>query len=382
MDQKRRRKILFVITKSNFGGAQRYVFDLASAIHKERSEDFEVCVAFGGSGLLKTKLEDTGIRTIEIKGLERDIGAFKDLRALSSLVSILKNERPDVIHLNSSKAGLLGVIAGRIVSIPKIVFTGHGWAFNQRRSWFMSVILKACYVVIIGLSHKVIAVSKKTKEDVGRLPFVNPNKITVVYNGIPEQKLLSKEEAQKKLLSYTKNVKSIPSQTLWIGTIAELHPRKGLDILITSLSNVPSIFHAWVIGTGESANSLAQLTIDSKIQDKITFTGFIPDASTLLPAFDMFVLPSRDEALPYVLLEAGAASLPTIATSIAGVPEIIEHTQTGILIPPEDTVALTNAITTLSENKERPQLGSNLQQTIRERFSLTGMVEKTINDAY
>ncbi|HRH26072.1 MAG TPA: glycosyltransferase family 4 protein [Candidatus Paceibacterota bacterium] len=382
MDQKRRRKILFVITKSNFGGAQRYVFELATELHQQKSEEFEICVAFGGSGLLKEKLGVAGIGTIEIKGLERDIGIFKDLKAFFSLLSILRKERPDIIHLNSSKAGLLGVLAGRIARIQKIVFTGHGWAFNQKRSWIMSTILKACYVVIISLCHKVIAVSQKTKEDVLQLPFINEQKIIVIHNGIPQQELLSKETAREKLLSHTPGHVPTSPETLWIGTLAELHPRKGLDILINSLTNVSRPFHAWIIGAGESKDSLIELATTTRLQDKVSFTGFISNASALLPAFDIFILPSRDEALPYVLLEAGAASLPTIATAIAGVPEIIEHNKTGILIPPENIGELTRAIDALCTNPERSQFGMNLRTTILERFSLTGMVERTIKDAY
>src|SRR3990167_2305563 len=106
------KKILFVITKSNWGGAQRYVYDLATALHKGQ---FEVVVAFGGTGeagahpgLLAERLKEVGVRTIFIESFTRDIGIFRDVSAFFELLRVIKKERPDVLHLNSSKAGGIG----------------------------------------------------------------------------------------------------------------------------------------------------------------------------------------------------------------------------------------------------------------------------------
>jgi hypothetical protein len=110
---KEKLKILYIITKSNWGGAQKHVFDLA----KEAKEDFDVFVAFGGNGLLKQKLDEIGIKNFEITNFQRDISIFKEIKAFFEISKIVKNIRPDVIHLHSSKAVAMGSLAGKLLGV-------------------------------------------------------------------------------------------------------------------------------------------------------------------------------------------------------------------------------------------------------------------------
>src|SRR3989344_9582024 len=138
-------KILYLITKSNFGGAQRYVYDLATET-KKRGHD--VVGGFGGDGPLATKLADAGVRTVSIATLERDVNPLNDFKTFLKLLDLFAKERPEVIHLNSSKMGGLGALAARLWNAwnwifsflgrgghpARIIFTGHGWAFNEERT--------------------------------------------------------------------------------------------------------------------------------------------------------------------------------------------------------------------------------------------------------
>ncbi len=125
-----KKKILVVITKSNWGGAQRYVHDLA----RHLKEDFDITVACGGTGELVERLTALGIRTLTIPGLARDVHPMQDLAVCIRLGRIIKKERPDVLHLNSSKIGVIGAILGRLIGIKRIIFTAHGWAWNEAPS--------------------------------------------------------------------------------------------------------------------------------------------------------------------------------------------------------------------------------------------------------
>ena len=113
------KKILYIITKSNWGGAQRYVYELATSLPKN---SFDAAVLMGGSGSLKERLDLCGIRTITIPELEKEVNIFKDIKTFFALIALLNKEKPDIIHLNSSKAGILGALAGRVVGIRKIIF--------------------------------------------------------------------------------------------------------------------------------------------------------------------------------------------------------------------------------------------------------------------
>ena len=173
-------KILYGITKSNFGGAQRYVFDLAK---ESRARGHEVAVICGTGGVLIEKLRNENIKVFEIENLKRDISLVDEIRAFHFIFRTLFTEKPDVFHTNSSKMGGLGNLAARLSGVPKIIFTGHAWEFNAPRPWYAKVVIKFFTWLTILFSHKTICVSEKTKSDVVGWPFIK-NKLTVIYNGI------------------------------------------------------------------------------------------------------------------------------------------------------------------------------------------------------
>jgi glycosyltransferase involved in cell wall biosynthesis len=126
----RKKKVTYVITKANWGGAQRYVFDLATHLPKE---EFDVSVAYGVEGKLAEELKRAGIVTHYIPALGRDVSFVKDTKSLLELFELFLKEQPDVVHLNSSKAGGVGALAARLTGVPKIVFTIHGLPEDEAR---------------------------------------------------------------------------------------------------------------------------------------------------------------------------------------------------------------------------------------------------------
>ena len=109
MEQNPKKKILYVITKSNWGGAQRYVYDLATEVSKNNR--YDVSVAVGGSGTLKSRLEESSIVVMPIRSLQRDVRLLSDIKVFFELLTFFQKEKPDVIHLNSSKVGVIGGLA-------------------------------------------------------------------------------------------------------------------------------------------------------------------------------------------------------------------------------------------------------------------------------
>ena len=131
MAEKSTNTILYIVTKSVWGGAQKYVFDLATALPKN---DFEVIVASGGNGPLKEKLLGSDITHKTVPHFTRDVGLFNDVLAFFEILSILNKTNPDIIHVSSSKAGgVAGVALLFYKRKTKKIFTVHGWAFNEDR---------------------------------------------------------------------------------------------------------------------------------------------------------------------------------------------------------------------------------------------------------
>jgi glycosyltransferase involved in cell wall biosynthesis len=368
---KEKKKILYIITKGNFGGAQRYVFDLATTMSKS---DFDIVVVCGEGGLLIERLKESNIKTIEMENLGKDIKLQNDFKVFRNLIKIIKTEKPDIIHLNSSKIGGLGALAGRICGVPKIIFTGHGWAFNENRNFLQKTIILILHWITILLCHITIAVSEKAKKDIDWMPFIK-NKIKVVHNGIDKFKTLPEEEARI-ILAETESKKII------IFSISELHKNKGVDVAFKALSFLPEKTKEKIIysvaGNGEEKENLEKLVKELDIENMVRFLGFVPDAKKLLIGSDIFLFPSRTEAMPYAILEAGLAGLPIIATSVGGIPEVIHDMQNGILVHPKNPKELAEAIKYILDHKEKKkEFGKEIKSTVSTFFSLQKMLEET-----
>ena len=366
-----KKKVLICITKANFGGAQRYVYELATNIPKE---SFEVVVACGEGETLKSKLQEKGIRVISIESSKRNISISRDIKLFFELLKIIRQEKPDVLHLNSSKISGVGGVAGRIEGVPKIVFTAHGWAFNENRSFLSKVIIKILHSITVLLSHTTIAVAEKIKTSISSLSFIR-NRIVVICNGIKNYKLLSIKESSEKL--------GIESGKTIIMSIAELHPSKGLDIAIKSISLLPKEkqekISYLILGSGEEKDSLEKLITDLGLENSVRLLGFVPDAKSFLRVADMFLLSSRTEAFPYVILEAGLAGVPTIATNVGGIYEVIKDMQNGILVPPRNPREIAEAISYLLDRKDKQkEFSKNIKQTVSEFFPFSKMLEETL----
>lgn len=369
-------KILYVITKSNFGGAQKYVYDLARSLP---TDQFEVLVALGGEGVLAEKLNNAHISTIYISSLQRDVSFFKDFTSLITLWKLFRKERPDVVHLNSPKASGLGALAGRCAMVKKIVFTAHGWAFNEDRSSLSRTLITFFSWMTVLLAHKTIAVSDAVKNDTTNWPFVH-NKITTIRNGISVPQFTTCEDSRCELESISNS--TFPTDAFIIGTVAELHKNKGLTYALNAFAELapkhPHIFYV-IFGEGEERAELQAIINEHGLEQRVFLLGFIKNAVQYMPGFDCFLLPSIKEGLPYVLLEAGLAYRPVIATAIGGIPEIVEDTKTGLLVPPKDPSALARTITwMLSNQNERAILGRKLNEKIATSFTLEQMVDKTV----
>jgi glycosyltransferase involved in cell wall biosynthesis len=378
-----KKKILYVITKSNWGGAQRYVFDLAVNFSKK----YEVSVALGGNGELKTRLQSAGIRTIELPFLGRDISLLADFRSFKKLVGLFKEERPDILHVNSSKVGGLGALAGRIAHIPKIIFTAHGWAFREERPAHQIFAIKLASWLTILLSHVVIAVSERDEKEALAFPCTK-KKVLLIHNGIPDDHFYEKDEARKRLTDHLAKMNGIriaeTEDALWIGTIGELHKNKGHEYVIEAISKLPRTEKIlfFVIGEGEEKMALQKKIIDSDLEKQVFLLGKIDDASALLRAFNVFLFPSVKEGLPFTILEAGMAGIPVIASAVGGIPEIITDMQTGILLRPKSSGEIIRAMEYLLNHPiQADGFGKKLRAMVKKEFSISKMLKET-EDVY
>ncbi len=377
------KKVLFVITKSVWGGAQRYVYDLATALPKE---SYAAVVALGGEGPLKEKLQKAGVPTISIPSLERDINVFKELRSVFSLWHIINREKPDVVHLNSSKVGGIGAIAAIASKLwtkndkLKTVFTVHGWAFNESRKFFQKSAIYLLQWVTAALSDHIVVISRHDYRQAIQMPLIRNEKFLLIPLGIPAERV--EFLAPQKARSILSKLFSVPRDTALLGTIAELTPNKGLVHLVDSVAKLKDRFPDYrclIIGGGEQNEFLAAHIASLGLGEQITLAGFVPDAARYIKGFDAFILPSLKEGLPYTILEAMHAGVPVIASSVGGIPDLIEHEKTGLLVPTKNAAELASAQEKILGNKTiRAAYGKRSKKRAQEKFPFSAMLEKTL----
>ena len=378
-----KKKILYIITQSDFGGAQRYVFDLSTHLNA----DFDVLVAAGkdGGGELFSRLERCGIKTVRLKHLKRAINPWRDLLAFFELRQLIKTEKPNIIHLNSSKAGILGSFAAKFQVSRftfQVVYTANGWVFNEPLNWLKKKIYLWLEKLTSKYKNKIICVSEYDRQTALKYGFP-AKKLATIHNGIDFTNLhfLEKEASRQELFNRL-DFKFHASCFKLVGSIANLYPAKGIEYLVEAAnianhkSQITNCIFA-VIGEGAERLKLEKLIKKYNLTDKFFLLGHLENASQYLKAFDIFILPSVKEGFPYAILEAMSAGLPIISAKVGGIPEMIVDGQNGFLVEPKNPQQLAEKIAYLLKN---PEISQNLQeQTIAaiKELSLAKMLEKT-----
>jgi glycosyltransferase involved in cell wall biosynthesis len=206
------------------------------------------------------------------------------------------------------------------------------------------------------------------------MPFIT-EKLVVIHNGIGPIDFYTRDEARERLAPAL-------GQPLWIGTAAELHPNKQIHVLLRSFKDVAATREdvaLVVMGEGQERERLARYATRLGIEDRVAFAGHVDEAARYFLALDLFVLPSHTESLGYVLMEAGLAGLPVVATRVGGIPEVIENGTSGALVRPGSSHLLAVALEALlADPVLRARYGSALRARIEESFSVSRMAQKTL----
>lgn len=384
MDTKiKRKKVLFVITQSEFGGAQRFLYNLISQLNQS-VYDLKVAIGDTSDKEFVLALKNAGIEVSELKWLTRNINPVKDLGAIFELRKLIKKFEPETVLLNSSKAGFIGSFAATFPSKIKtrVIYRIGGWSFNDPWPWWKKKLWLILEKKSAGWKDLIIVNNRHDLEQARRLKIGETEKILLIHNGLDPYRLnlLDKEEAKIKLFEKAAKISGQVFQaTTLVGTIANFYPAKGLAYLLETASQLKDrrdlIF--LVIGDGPDKKYLENLIQKKNLKNKVFLLGRLENASQYLSAFDIFLLPSVKEGFPWVVLEAMSAKLPIIATAVGAIPELIEDGQNGLLVEPAHPKQITEKIRWLLENDRlKQELGLQAHQTVLFKFPLDKMVKE------
>jgi len=352
-------RILYLITRAEPGGAQVHVNELLRGF----GHRFELHLGAGEEGYLTEEAQRLGVKVHFVPSLVQPLNPRKDLRAFWEIRRIIRSLRPSLVHLHSSKAGLLGRLAAGLVGTPA-VFTAHGWAFTDGVSWKRKVLAVPSEWLAARLGGRIITVSQNDYDLALRYRVASRRQMTVVHNGIPDVPYRARPEAKP----------------VRIVMVARFAPQKDHSLLLRALAGLKDL--AWeleLIGDGPLLEEVRAEAHRLDLLNRVRFLGARRDVAERLSESQVFVLCSNWEGFPLSILEAMRAGLPVVASDVGGVREAVVDKETGFLVPRGDEVALRERLLQLiTDAVLRAKMGRAGRKRFEEKFTVEHMLKKTL----
>ena len=348
--------ILHSESSTGWGGQEVRILVEALAF---KEKGYNIIILSSPKSFLCKEANASGIKTLPIE-FKHTVSIFDSLKVFS----ILKKERVDIVNTHSSIDSWVVSPAAKFLGIP-VIRTRH-----------VSTRIKNPFLYK-RLCDRIIVTADAIKQDMIKVNGINPDKITSIPTGID----LDIFNALKVHGERIRREFSIPDKTPLIGMVSVLRSWKGHRYFIEAASKVIKVMpdiRFMIVGDGPMKD-FVEGTIDRfSLRSHVIMSGFRSDIPDILAAMDIFVLPSTgSEGVPQAILQAQSLGRPVIGTRVGGIPEVIEDGVTGVLIPPKDPDALAHSILSLIQDKEKAgELGVNGMKLVKEKFSITNMVDK------
>jgi glycosyltransferase involved in cell wall biosynthesis len=382
----KKNKIIHIITRLDKGGSAENTLLTALGIDKKKYEvilvkgpTYESRMSNKEHATINADLKEArlkGVRIVNLPFLLRRINPVYDLLALFSLYVFLIKEKPSIVHTHTSKAGLLGRLAAKLAGIPIIIHTPHGHVFFGYFGPAKTKIFAILENFASRITNKMIALTNKERNDHVLFRITDEDKFVVIPSGVELNKLRELPSNEKQNL---KKKLGIPENSLIIGTVGRLEPVKGHEFLIKAAGNIISKYpDAFFIFTGDGylRQDLERKASNLDLRENIIFMGWRDDAAQIISAYDVFVLPSLNEGMGRVLVEAMALGKPIVASNIGGIPDLVIHGKNGFLVPPKKPKELAKYIQILLEDEEKREKMGLAGKEMSLNFSVENMVEK------
>jgi glycosyltransferase involved in cell wall biosynthesis len=322
---------------SSTGGAERFAVGLATHLPQDRFEPW-LCATRGCDEISARALDAAGVTHVTLGRR-----AKWDVHRLGGLAWLLRRERFDILHTHKFASNVWGTTIGSACRVPAIVAHEHSWAYQGEpgRAWLDGH-------VIGRLATKFVAVSSADGERMVSHEHVDPSKVVVIPNGYIPSPVATSTDVRAEL--------GLDDEALVIGIAAVLRPEKRVDLLLEAHAmvreRVPQA-HLVIAGDGDCRLELEAQVRALGIGDGVHFLGARSDVDSVLRAADVGALSSDREGSPLLVFECMANDAPMVATTVGGVPDVIEHERTGLLVPRRDPVALASGLIRLLTEPER-----------------------------
>jgi glycosyltransferase involved in cell wall biosynthesis len=387
-------KVVHIITRMDMGGSAQNT--LLTALHHD-SKHYDVWLIKGStleSAMTKaeTKLVEDQLKTareqdiviIDVPSLVRRISPTNDFRGLVALFRHIRKIEPHIVHTHTSKAGLLGRLAAWMARSPIVIHTPHGHVFYGHFGSLLSRIFLQMEKLLGRITQHHIALTPEEGNDYLNLGVAKSNNLSVIHSGV-DLNLFGRSTAEN---NPEGNELAIPPDSLVVGYVGWLIPIKGVTHLVDAMAEVvqrhPNSMLV-LVGKGDEKGEeeikLKEQVENLGLADNVRLLGWRPDVDEIMGCFDLFVLPSLNEGMGRVLVEAMAVGLPIVASRVGGIPDLVKDGKNGLLVPPADASALGKAISDLLTDKEKRNRMGEAGKKMCLPYSAEAMVEQ-IDDLY
>ena len=362
-------KVLHLITHLERGGAQDNTLLTVEGLDPNR---FEVHVASAPGGQWESRTREVAEQFFVIPSMKRGIYALSNGRALFEILNLLRNQHYHIVHTHSTNAGILGRLAAKLANVPIIVHTVHGFPFDDLTyNPVIRTILTYLEWFCARLSDKLVMVSELNKLQALKAGIAPVRKFEVIHSGIEMARFEAAEtQLTRSCLSLNNNWPIVG----WIGRLCEQNaPEVFLLAARRVLQDRPETYFV-LAGDGHLQAHVERLRGNVP---QIKLLGYRQDVPQLLRLFNLFVSTVRWAGLGRAVTEAMIAGLPVIATCVNGVPEIVIHQKTGLLVPPNDPNTVAKQVCYLLDHPEvAARLSHNAKAMVIHEFRADLMVRR------
>jgi glycosyltransferase involved in cell wall biosynthesis len=361
--------VLRAVTRLNIGGPAIHTILLTQGLQNERFRSLLVSGREGpGEGNLLDLAERRGVRPVVVEELGRELSFANDLAAVRRLHSLIRRERPQIVHTHTAKAGTVGRLAARLARVPIVVHTYHGHVFHS----YFGRRTTAAYLNIERLlarfSDCIVAVGDKQREELIGYKVAKADKIVSIPLGLEIENMLEAEADRGRL-----RAELGLDRSHLVGIIARLVPIKAHEVFLQAAVEVrrcvPNV-RFLIVGDGERRAELQQQAEQLGLDDAVLFLGWRKDVRAVYADLDVVVLSSLNEGSPVALIEAMAAGRPVVSSDVGGVGEVVRNGETGLLAPPRNPQALAEAVTSmLSDPGAAQRFGRAARAAVYPKYS-------------
>lgn len=364
--------LVHIITRLSLGGSARNTIDSAAAAVRS---GYRTILATGPSGDevdITSTAEWAGCELVLVPSFRRQISPIHDLLALIQTMRLIRRHRAHIVHTHTSKAGFIGRLAAYFCRVPIIVHTPHGHIFHSYYGTTLTRFFITLERTAAKLTDRIVVLTDRGAKEHLERGIGRPEQFISIPSGVNIASLRAKTPDR----TLARQQLGWNDEDVYLLGVGRLVPVKGFDLAVNAMKHVcrevPGA-HLVLFGDGPERPALESLARREQVLERLIITGAAEDPALYLAAADLLVAPSRNEGMGRVIVEAMSVGLPVVASSVGGIPSVVEDGRSGRLVPPDSPHALAAALIELIRNASLCREYGDHGRLRAEQFSLPVM---------